>query len=258
MGKATLHLVRHAQGYHNLNTANHTLRDPDLTPFGEEQCRVLSKEFPAAYSRPPKITHLVASPLRRTLYTCLLSFPEEASRLVVTALPEVQETSDLPCDTGSNLAKLASEFEGKVDLSLVKEDWNSKKGRWSPTESAIQARAKDARIWLRNLASSALAESEGDVNIVVVTHGGYLHFLTEDWDGYNVKFVGTGWANTEFRAYEFENEEEEASIIETKESRERRRGDEQPLSKDEQKRLRDAAQKEALEKGYIGAEDAKL
>jgi broad specificity phosphatase PhoE len=182
MGKITIHCVRHAQGYHNLNEANHQIQDPDLTPLGEQQCATLNANFPYH----SKITHLVASPLRRTLYTCLLSFPTEVQRgLKVVALPELQETSDLPCDTGSEPSVLASEFgsgrfAGTVDLGLAKEGWNTKQGRWSPNTSAIEARARDARIWLRNLAQSASRSSNGDIDIVVVTHGGYLHYFTED------------------------------------------------------------------------------
>jgi len=255
MGKVTLHLVRHAQGFHNLNYANHQLPDPDLTPLGESQCATLSTVFPTGFSTPPKITHLVASPLRRTLYTCLLSFPEEAKRLVITALPELQETSDLPCDTGSEPSKLAAEFGEKVDTSLVQPGWNNKKGRWSPASSAIEARARDARIWLRNLASQAQANGEEDVQIVAVTHGGFLHYFTEDWEG-NAEFTGTGWANTEFRSYNFigGDEDDNASIAETKESRERRKGSEIPLTADEQRELKASAEREHAEQGFLTLE----
>lgn len=177
---------------------------------------------------------------------------------MITALPEIQETSQLPCDTGSEPSKLASEFGTKVNLELVKEGWNNKRGKWSPARSAIAARAKDARIYLRELAFSALDQSGEDVNIVVVTHGGFLHFFTEDWVGYTT-FTGTGWSNTEFRAFEFESRDDaEASVIETKESRERSKGREHPLTKDEQRTLRDAAQQEAISKGYLAADEPKL
>lgn len=256
MGKITIHCVRHAQGYHNLNEANHSIPDPDLTPLGETQCATLSKVFPSSFpTGAPKITHLVASPLRRTLYTCLLSFPHEAQRLTITALPELQETSGLPCDTGSEPGKLAAEFGNKVDFSLVHKGWNNKEGRWSPASSAIEARAKDARVWLKKLGEEALAAGNGeDVNIVVVTHGGYLHYFTEDWIGHST-FTGTGWANTEFRSYEFVGNED--SLEETVASRERRRGTETPLSKDEQRELRATAERESIEKGFING-DAKL
>jgi len=251
MGKTTLHLVRHAQGYHNLNEANHSLPDPSLTPFGEQQCLALAASFPYH----DRVTHLVASPLRRTLYTCLLSFPEEVQRgLKVTALPELQETSDLPCDTGSARALLEEEFgAGTVDLGLVGDGWNDKRGRWSPASSAIEARAREARIWLRGLAAER--KGEEDVDIVVVTHGGYLHYFTEDWEGAE-RGTGTGWENTEWRSYEFVEGSGEASLSETRESRERRRGTERGLTADEQRELRASREREWRESGF--QTDAKL
>lgn len=108
---------------------------------------------------------VVASPLKRTIYTALIGF-EPAIRergLKVIALPELQETSDLPCDTGSDPEEIAREFAGKpVDLDLVKQGWNSKKMKWAPTFTAIEKRARDARLWL-------MARPEKE--IVVVTHG---------------------------------------------------------------------------------------
>lgn len=175
----TLHFVRHAQGFHNLCVENHTLPDPLLTDTGRLQCKQLSETFP----HPDRITHIVASPLRRTLYTALYSFPSAIARgIKVIALPEAQETSTLPCDTGSEPAALAEEFAGLVDLELVTDGWNSKKGRWDANARAIETRAREARVWLRELGVRAEGEGDGvqDVNIVVVTHGGFLHYFTDD------------------------------------------------------------------------------
>ena len=154
------------------------MHDPDLTPFGKEQCCTLANRFP----HHEKIDLLVASPIRRTIYTTLLAFESDTKRgLKVIALPEIQETSDVPCDTGSDLEVLEKEMGGKpVDLSLVKEGWNSKKGKWAPASDAIEARAREARRWLK-----ARPEKE----IVVVTHGGFLHYFTEDWTD-SAKFFG--------------------------------------------------------------------
>lgn len=220
----TIHCVRHAQGYHNLSTANHSMHDPLLTPLGEEQCRQLQKNFPYQ----DKIDLVVASPLKRTIYTALLSFKDviKAKNLKVIALPELQETSDLPCDTGSPPEEIAREFEDKpVDLSLVKPGWDSKRIKWAPTAKAIESRARDARQWLM---------ARPEKNIVIVTHGGFLHYFTEDW-GESNKFQGTGWANTEFRSYDFDlSNPTEAHIIETQESRLRRKPeDNKPLDKEE-------------------------
>ncbi len=85
-----IYLVRHAQGYHNLSLENQQIPDPDLTPLGESQCDELCKKFDAH----DKITHLVASPIRRTLHTCLRSFaPVVQSGKKVIALPDAQEIS---------------------------------------------------------------------------------------------------------------------------------------------------------------------
>lgn len=158
----TIHCVRHAQGYHNLTTANHHMHDPLLTPYGEQQCSDLQQTFPNQDS----IDLIVASPIKRTLHTALLSFSDniEKKGLKVIALPELQETSDLPCDTGSEREELEKEFAGKsVDLGLVSVGWNCKRGRWAPQSRAIERRARDARLWL---------QGRSEQNIVVVTHGG--------------------------------------------------------------------------------------
>ncbi|KAL2019199.1 hypothetical protein VTK56DRAFT_9999 [Thermocarpiscus australiensis] len=253
-----VHLVRHAQGYHNLSPANHALPDPDLTPLGREQCTRLRQSFP----HHDAITHLVASPLRRTLYTCLLSFEpalrrDPAARVV--ALPELQEVGSWPCDTGSPPEALAAEFGGggaPVDLDLVREGWNDKTtpgSPFAPEVGKLEARARRARQWLREVGRRYEREHPGrDAHIVAVTHGGFVHFLTQDWDGMNPE-MGTGWDNTEWRSYEFVGgeqgkdgegeEEEEARLAETRASWRRRRGSAKPLTETEQMELRMAVGK---------------
>jgi broad specificity phosphatase PhoE len=156
-----IHCVRHAQGYHNLSIASHAIRDPLLTPFGQQQCQELQQNFP----HHENAELIVASPLRRTLYTALLSFAStiKNKNLTVVALPETQETSALPCDTGNPVQDLKQEFEDRpVDLSLLDETWGQKRARWAPTAEAIEARAKAARQWLM---------SRPEKEIVLVTHG---------------------------------------------------------------------------------------
>lgn len=191
MAPSTITLVRHAQGYHNISVANHSIHDPMLTPTGEEQCRILAQNFPQAHM--DQIELIIASPLKRTIYTALLSFAPviKQKNLKVLLLPELQETSDLPCDTGSSLEEIEKEFAGKpIDTSLMRHaenvEWNNKKGRWAPNSSAIEARAKDAREFL-------YARNEKEV--AVVTHGGFLHYFTQDWSDTN-RLDGTPSAGT--------------------------------------------------------------
>ena len=272
----TLHCVRHAQvrfpkvpwermhalldetdmhtitqGFHNLSAENYNMHDPSLTPHGESQCSQLFTDF--AYPSPSSASSplVIASPLHRTLATALLAFPTliSAERPII-AFPLIQETSDLPCDTGSDVEVLKQEYgdNPKVDLSLVHEGWNDKSGTYAPTARAIEDRARSARQWLR-------ARTEQDV--IVVTHGGLLHYLTGDWAG-SAKFDGTGWANCEFRSYRFVDSDEEqegappenAGILETDESRRRRRGTEKPWTKEETAQFKETASKEWEAQGF--------
>jgi broad specificity phosphatase PhoE len=159
-----IHLVRHAQGLHNLCTENTILPDPSLTPKGRQQCTELQKNFPHHRG----VDLIVSSPIRRTLYTSLLSFHDDIKTkgLRIIALPELQETTALPCDTGSAPAELANEFAGEpIDFTLVQPGWNDKTAaKWIPEEAAIAKRAQEAREWLYQR-----PENE----IVVVTHGSF-------------------------------------------------------------------------------------
>ena len=118
--------------------------------------------------------------MRRTLYTTLLGFePEIKKGLEVIALPELQETADEPCDTGSDIELLQKEMEGKpVDLSRVINGWNSNQGKWAADAHSVEVRAREVRQWLK---------ARPEKVIVVVTHGGFLHYFTEDWSGTRLK-----------------------------------------------------------------------
>lgn len=64
--------------------------------------------------------------------------------------------------------------------------------------------------------------------------------------------IGTGWSNTEFRSYQFSNETgDDTSLVETKASRDGRRGTEKPLSKTEQMELREITNKTWETNGYV-------
>ena len=210
-----IHLIRHAQGLHNVSAANCTLTDPALTAYGRRQCAKVAASLPPDST----IALLCASPLRRTLDTALLAFPNYVpSGGSIVAIPDAQEVGVWPCDHGRPLAVLEEEYTGRgVDLGLVHAGWERKEGRYGRETDRLEARAADLRRWLK--AKSREMEGQGDV--VLVTHGGLLHFLTQDWAGYD-RFAGTGWANCEARTYEWVGDESDAAMRETTESRRRR------------------------------------
>lgn len=119
-----------------------------------------------------RIEAVFSSPLQRALHTALLAFPASLSpRSKIIAHPLAQETSEAPCDTGQDRRSLEEKFAAAdVDLACVEVGWNSKKGRWSQEEHAVQRRAAEMRHFL-----AARPESE----VVLVTHGHLLRYLTE-------------------------------------------------------------------------------
>ncbi|KAL8910555.1 MAG: hypothetical protein Q9171_004137 [Xanthocarpia ochracea] len=221
-----------SKAVHNLTPANQGVHDPPLTPYGEEQCLELRSTFPYHDS----ISLLICSPLQRTIQTTLLGFDPEISRGVqCIALPELQEVGDLPSDTGSDVPTLKEKYKNKpIDFRLLPGDWNSKTGRWAFDRETIERRCRDARQWLR---------ARDEEAIVVVSHGGLLHYLTEDWAG-SEKVEGTGWENAEFRSYRFlDGDNESASLGETPESRQTRANKNKSFTDAEKTELTESAAK---------------
>ncbi|KAF5639328.1 histidine phosphatase superfamily clade-1 [Fusarium sp. NRRL 52700] len=236
----TIHLVRHGQAVHNLCETNNILPDTDLTPLGQEQARGLISKHPELAN----VDLIVSSPLRRTLQTTLLGLSSQLQRgLKIVALPEVQEVSDMNCDTGSDLSVIKEEFQQEpVDFGLVEPGWQIKEGKWAPVVGSILERARVARQWL-----SERPEQE----IVVVTHGCFLHFFTDDWVN-SINPDGTDWANAEVRSYTISQDDCEGPVLcETRESRERRGVEPVPPTREKQLQLRQAALSAALEWGLI-------
>jgi broad specificity phosphatase PhoE len=166
-------------------------RDPGLTPKGEQQSTSLSSAFPLH----SHISQVFASPLQRTLATAHVAFKPSLQNghciPEILALPDVQETSEYLCDIGSELAELrriCDEAGWKVDLSLVQKGWNDKSwnGRFAPTARAIRARARDARGIIREKLAERQKRGEDSPQVVVVSHGGFLHYFTEDWEDSNL------------------------------------------------------------------------
>jgi broad specificity phosphatase PhoE len=198
-------VIRHAESKHNVDK-NLDQLDPGLTALGVQQAEQLGRTFPG----PANVAVILTSPLRRALQTTLSAFPHVLDRsyyadgergvdggvkLVVDA--DAQERSALPCDTGSGRDVLEETFPG-LDFSSLPEDWPLKDGPFAPDDEALRARARKLRRRLADLVAS-LADPKG--NLVVVTHGVFMKFLTQDesidlpkagWSTYYVHQDGEG------------------------------------------------------------------
>ncbi|KAF4928265.1 putative phosphatase [Colletotrichum viniferum] len=185
------------------------------------------------FSDQSKISLILSSPLCRTLQSAILVFQpalvaSNKCHPEIIAIPDAQETSDDPCDVGTDpsiLRRVVVESKWPVDLSLVNASWNDKAlgTRYSPKSSAIAARARDVRIFIRQKIRQLIEQGDTDPEVALVTHGGFLHYLTDDWEDSWLN-PGTGWRNCETRSYEFEldvmkDTDMEARLTETTESR---------------------------------------
>ncbi|PHH55370.1 hypothetical protein CFIMG_001052RA [Ceratocystis fimbriata CBS 114723] len=252
-----LHFVRHAQGEHNLSREAESIHDPKLTELGHSQCASLQSVFPLHN----QVTHLIASPLQRTIQTCLAGFQPASNRgLKVLLLPKLQEVGPWACDTGSEPEIIARDYKGLVDVSRVEKDWNDKLGDesiYKAVVSRIESRAVGARRELQAVARQWEMENQGrDAHVVVVSHGAFLHFLTECF--HNIpQDNATGWTNASYRAYTFADTtlaDKNATILETSESWEARNGDVQRPNEKESQALRQRYHK--LLAPYLGLDEA--
>lgn len=71
-------------------------------------------------------------------------------------------------------------------------------------------------------------EGRDDVEIVLVSHGGFLLYFSDDWEGAASR-PGTGWMNCEVRSYQFAsplpsslNDDPNAKVIQIISSRQAR------------------------------------
>jgi broad specificity phosphatase PhoE len=178
-----------------------------LTETGKSQCKELREKFPFHGD----VELILASPLRRTIQTAAYVFaPElEKRQIPIILVPNAQEISPFACDLGSDAGVVKSEAPTLIadaspswdavnlDTTLVNESWNSKvrsfvglspsicayselflqKEIYAPTLSAVRRRAAELRKWIYNRPEKHLA---------LVSHGGFLHYLTEDWTGYDI------------------------------------------------------------------------
>lgn len=170
---STIHLVRHAEGYHQLprDHPNVQIRDALLTETGIEQAKAFCERFPYH----DRTDLLCASPLRRAIQTAQLAFAPELRRgMTILAIPQAQEAQSDPCSTGSPASDLRSVYSGDaIDFHLLSEDWFVKDGINASDDHTLRERARELRSILRD---------RPEDNIVLVTHGMFAHYVTEHVD----------------------------------------------------------------------------
>ncbi|EGP86592.1 unnamed protein product [Zymoseptoria tritici ST99CH_1A5] len=193
-----IHLVRHAEGYHNACDWGEKIHDPFLTDKGKGQCEELCRKF----TQHDEIDLLVASPLKRTIQTCQIVFAPVVERgQKILLMPLAEETSDEPMDTGSDEPTLREAYGDLIDTSLLKEHpgWNSNSDAFTPDTPSLIDRAAKLREWLRK---------RPEKNIAVVSHGSFAHFIVGNID-HQGEQITRMWDNAECRSYAFLSDEDD-------------------------------------------------
>jgi broad specificity phosphatase PhoE len=189
----TIHVIRHAQGIHNIGN-DKTILDPELSLKGLQQARELHDTFPYKQN----VGIILTSPLRRTLQTTIEGFSDIIDRAAflhgksingiengvpLVLDPDLQAHSARPCDTGTDIASL-QEFFHEVSFGKLDKDWHIKEGVYASDEESLHKRARHVRRRLTEQFSE-LAKHSKDCNnyrrdIVIVSHGGFLTLLMQD------------------------------------------------------------------------------
>eukprot|EP01043_Picozoa_sp_COSAG02_P012422 COSAG02_NODE_478_length_21511_cov_120.811087_18_plen_220_part_00 len=154
------------------------IRDPALTPKGEEQAKgliadtVLQKCLRAGDSSAEAV---VVSPCRRTLQTAVIGL--ESAGLPFVAHDSCQECADVPSDTGRPVRELISEFSS-VDFSQIDQpdDWFNKVGPWDFAKNEAKPEGLMA-LQKRCERFTTFIAGRSEECLIVVAHHTFLAFL---------------------------------------------------------------------------------
>lgn len=221
----TIHLVRHAQGVHNVaGEKDHSaymseeLFDAHLTPLGWKQVDNLRKHVHAS-GLSKKIELVVVSPLLRTMQTAVGAFGGEASADGPPLMAENTGSSNRPaisslncppfvavelcrehlgvhpCDRRRSISEYKPMFPA-IDFSLIENDGDV---LWTP-----DTREKNEDVAARGLKFMKWLLTREEKEIAVVTHSGFLyHTLNaygEDCHPTLKKEMGKHFNNCELRS----------------------------------------------------------
>ncbi|KAF1865112.1 hypothetical protein Lal_00004486 [Lupinus albus] len=194
----TIHLVRHAQGFHNVEGdknyeayLSYDLLDASLTPLGWKQADNL-REHVKRSGLSKRIELVIVSPLLRTMETAVGVFGAEASSDGINSTPLMNENvgdsgrlaiSSLnsppfiavelcrehlgvhPCDKRRSINEYRNMFPA-IDFSLIESDEDI---LWKP-----DIREKNEEVAARGLKFFEWLWTRKEKEIAVVTHSGFL------------------------------------------------------------------------------------
>jgi broad specificity phosphatase PhoE len=220
-----LHIVRHAQGYHNVNQdyKNEKFKDAELTEYGIQQCKELSQRLKDENLH---VECIISSPMRRALQTAYYSFEhvwknekniDQLEDVPFVACENWRETVNYVCDVRYPRSRLKNDFP-YVNFDNIEHEedpiWNYYEAKYGSLEEYTKHResgddeglAKRAR-----LAWSTIAERPEN-SLAVVSHSAFfMHMFTRpelgivSYEDHEVEtLMTTGFENCEIRSVAFE------------------------------------------------------
>jgi broad specificity phosphatase PhoE len=180
-----IHVVRHAQGTHNVNKnyRDEINLDARLTELGRTQCEKLAQQESHL-----SVDLVVTSPLTRCVQTALYSFPQHviasssSSRNVpFVAHESLRETVNFKCDQRRTISEIASEFGEMVDFSVchVDEDyiWKDYEARLGSDYDDHRESAELHVVAERGRRFFQWLQGRPEQRVVVCTHSAFLRCL---------------------------------------------------------------------------------
>lgn len=166
------------------------IRNPSLTQLGFRQAEHLRDTFPYM----DRITHIMCSPLKRTLQTCVTAFkPLLEDGLRVVCWEELREFGVSPAQTGDPLPVLKEFINGNpVDISSLWDGWEISPYKTPPTLRSMSGHVLDLSKMLSRFMEAALNKDRGpeaheeldrfgkreierkDVELLIVSHNDLL------------------------------------------------------------------------------------
>lgn len=229
-----LHLIRHAQGFHNVSKdyRNPDFKDAQLTPYGINQCKQLSHRL---IEEDIHVDCIICSPMRRAIQTAYYSFEHfffnddqlnntNDNKKIDPPFPIVacenwRETVNYVCDVRLTKEELMKDFPF-VDFTKIEHDhdpiWKYyedlhgshdiyQMGRESKDDQALQKRGRGAWKTIANRPSH-------ERSFAVVSHSAFfMHMFTRpelnivSYEDEDVeKLMSCGFQNCEMRSVAFE------------------------------------------------------
>jgi len=236
-----LHIIRHAEGYHNVNNSYRNPKniDAQLTPRGIDQCQALSQRLQVENI---SIDSIVASPMRRALQTAYHSFRhaleveedehdkkqdanDNGNNKNDTPLPFVacenwRETVNYICDARLPCSQLSSDFP-YVDFDMIQHEddpiWKYYEEKYGDNNAYVKIReSKDDESLVRRGRAAwdtISRRPDEERSIAVVSHSAFfMHMFTRpelNLVSYHDEEVeelmtGSGFENCELRSVAYE------------------------------------------------------